>query len=203
MGEVFMIPIVIPSVSIIIPTLNKRPEGLKRMLRSILALEYPKEKLQTLVIIDEPRLGVPKRVKEGVESSTGEFICFMADDTEFTPDSLQKAVTCSILMNKALVAFNTGGLLPDEGNINTHFIIRRNFIPQIDGEIFDTDLQHLGVDNLLHAKAKKLGEFVYCERAVINHYHFTKGAEFDSTYEIAWSSVEADRKILDDKLKNI
>ena len=191
----------LPSVSIILPTLQ-REAGLQRCLQSIEQLNYPADLIQTIVIEDSPRIGVPKRVAEGLEKSSGELIVFASNDIEFDPDSLILAVLES--KNKGLVAFNTGEVSEDEGNICEHFLIRKNLIEKIGGEIFDTEFFHCGVDNLLWAKAKKLGEAIRCEKAKINHYHFSKGtAEFDEVNAIGWNeeNVKHDRELLKKKLE--
>jgi len=189
-----------PKVSIIVPTLG-RPEGLKRCLDSIVNLNYPKSKIEIIVIEDVPRLGVPKRVKEGVEKSSGSFIVFASNDMEFEKNCLLEALR----ETKALVAFNSGEVYPDGGNICEHFIIRKDFIAKIGGEIFDTEFNHLGVDNLLWAKCLKLNEATRSERAVIHHHHFTKGATFDKVYAIAWEQELAgrDRELLRKKLEQL
>ena len=99
----------LPKVSIVLPTLG-RPEGLERCLGSVKKLNYPEELVELIVLQDEPRLGVPKRVKEGTEKATGDVIVFASNDVEFTPDSLILAVLKS--KEKGLVAFDTGK--PDE-----------------------------------------------------------------------------------------
>lgn len=188
----------LPKVSIVLPTLG-RPEGLKRCVDSIKALNYPQDRIELIVLEDDPRIGVPKRVKQGVEKSTGERIVFASNDIEFTPDSLILAV----LKNTGLVAFNTGIVSPDEGNICEHFIIKRELIDKIDGEIFDTAFHHVGVDNLLWAKCKKIGQAVRCEEALVKHFHFSKGEPMDDIYREGWREVQADRQLLKQKLQDL
>ena len=146
---------------------------------------------------------VPKKVAKGLAQSKGEYVCYAANDTEFTPDSLRNAIETSRKEAFALVAFNTGEVLPDEGNICEHFIIRKDFIEHIDGEIFDTEFHHVGVDNLLWAKCNKMGQAVRDETAVMNHYHFSKGEKMDDVYEKGWKNVDQDRELLKLKLSNI
>jgi len=186
-----------PSLSFIIPTLG-RPEGLQRCLDSIANLHYPKSQIEVIVKQDsfENRIGVPKLLKQGVEESTGDWIVFASNDTEFTPDFINEALKVG---EQGFVSFNTGELLPDGGNRNEHFMIRKDVIEKI-GEVFDTDFWHAGVDNLLAAKMDKLGIFVRAEKAIVNHYHFTKGVEYDETYKLGWSHVEEDRSLLAKKL---
>lgn len=186
----------LPTVSIIIPQLG-RISGLVRCLQSIENLKYPKELLDVR-IIDGPGT-VPEKVKLGVEETLGEYIVYAANDIEFEPDALNKA----ILEQSGLVAFNTGNILPDEGNICEHFIIKRSLISQIGGVIFDTDFNHVGCDNLLWAKCKKLGQAVRSNTAIVKHYHFSTGSPFDSIYEKAYSKMAEDRELLRIKLENL
>lgn len=189
-----------PKISFIIPTLG-RPEGLKRCIDSIWALNYPKHKIEIITKQDnfDSRVGVPKLLKKGIEESSGEWIIFASNDTEFTPESINEAL---VVGNAGFVAFNTGELSPDSGNRNEHFMIRKDIIAKI-GEVFDTDFWHAGVDNLLAAKMDKLGIFVRADKAIVNHYHFTKGAEMDKTYQVGWSHVEEDRALLVKKLEQL
>jgi glycosyltransferase involved in cell wall biosynthesis len=192
--------VVMPKVTFVIPTLG-REEGLKRCLTSIESLDYPKDKIEAIVKQDsfENRTGVPKLLKQGVEESTGEWIVFASNDVEFTPSSIKEAL---LVGEKGFVAFNTGDLLPDSGNRNEHFMIRKDIIAKI-GEVFDTDFWHAGCDNLLAAKMDKLGIFARADKAIVKHYHFSKGSQYDPTYEVGWSHVEEDRALLAKKLKEL
>ena len=149
----------------------------------------------------ENRIGVPKLVKQGVEKSNGQWVVFASNDIEFTPESINEALAVG---DKGYVAFNTGEVGPDEGNINEHFMIRKDIIEKI-GEVFDTDFYHVGVDNLLLAKMRKLGIFERAEKAIVNHYHFSKGAEMDEVYKLGWDEVkvEMDRALLEKKLEEL
>ena len=191
-----------PKISFIIPTLG-REEGLKRCMDSIEALNYPKDKIEVIIKQDsfENRIGVPKLVKQGVEESTGEWIVFASNDTEFTPESINEALAVG---ENGYVAFNTGEIYADNGNINEHFMIRRDIITKT-GDVFDTEFYHTGCDNLLYAKMNKLGIFNRAEKAIVNHYHFTKGYEKDDVYNLGWKDDERakDRALLDKKLKEL
>ena len=185
-----------PTLSFIIPTLG-REQGLQRCIDSIKNLNYPQSLVDIRVIDGEGT--VPEKVARGVKETNGEYIIYGANDCEFTPESINEALK----VNKALVAFNTGITKPGSGGTCEHFMIRRDFIPKIGGEIFCTRMRHCGVDNLLQAKAEKLGEFEQCLTAVVHHYHFSRGGEYDSIYDKGWSHVEEDRILLDKKLKEI
>ena len=190
----------LPMVSFIIPTLG-REEGLKRCVDSIKKLDYPQDKIEVIIKQDsfEKRTGVPKLLQVGALKSKGQWIVFASDDVEFTPNSLREALNIG---KDGFVTFNTGPVLPDEGNICEHFMIRRDIFTKI-GEIFDTDFYHVGVDNLLWAKMKKLGIAKRSDKAIVNHYHFSKGGKMDDTYSLGWSHVKEDRELLKRKLVEV
>lgn len=188
----------LPSVSIIIPTLG-RPEGLMRCLNSIGKLDYPKNLVEIHILDGEGT--VPQKVADGFQQSKGEYIIYAANDMEFLPDTLRIAIAAD--KSKGLVAFHEGDVYPDEGNICTHFAIHRNLVADIGGEIFDTEFHHVGVDNLLWAKAKKMGRAIHSNEAKINHYHFSKGAANDEVYQKGWSKLQEDRELLKKKLAEL
>lgn len=190
-----------PKVTFVVPTLG-REEGLKRCLDSINALNYPQDKIEVIVKQDsfENRIGVPKLLKQGYEESTGDWIVFASNDTEFSRDSINEAL---FVGGGGYVAFNTGDVYQDEGNINEHFMIRRDIVEKI-GEIFDTEFYHCGCDNLLWAKMKKLGIAKRSDKALVTHYHFAKeGGQWDKVYELAYSMKEVDRELLKKKLAEL
>lgn len=192
----------LPKMSFVIPTL--REDGLERTIKSIKNLNYPQDKIEIITLKDEPRIGVPKRVKEGVEKATGDWVVYAADDMEFHPDCIMAAFKQAMDNNRYFMAFNDGPILPDEGNICTHFMIHKKLIAKI-GEVFDTDFHHVGVDNLLWAKMKKLGHAMRCGRAIINHRHFSVTGKMDEVHKIAWDEekVQQDRELLKKKLKEL
>ena len=187
----------LPKLTFIIPHIEgEREDGLKRCIDSIKNLDYSQELIETLVITGDDT--VPKKVDTGFALSTGEYIVYASDDCEFTPSSIIMAIAD----NKDLVAFNTGMLYPDYGNICEHFIIKKSFVEKIGGEIFDIRLYHVGVDNLLWARANKYGNAEYCKDAIVYHYHFTRGGLMDKVYEKGWDKekVQHDREILEELL---
>ena len=196
----------LPRISILIPTLG-RPEGLQKCKDSIEKLTYDlKGSIEVLSEEDEPRMGVAKRLNGLVAKSTGEYLVYASNDIEFTPDSLMLAYLKMKREDLDLVAFNTGELLPDEGNICEHFMITKKFVDEkLGGKIFCEDMNHVGVDNLLWAQAKKYGKAERCVEAVVIHNHFTRGANFDSTYALGWDEekVKQDREKLKVKLDNL
>lgn len=190
-----------PLITFVLPTIGRR-DGVNRCVQSINKLSYPEDKKELIIIEDQPRMGVAKRLKQGVKVSKGEYIVYAANDMEFEPD----CIVSSLEHEEALIAFNCGPVIPDEGNICEHFIFRKSFLPQIGGEIFDTDFHHVGVDNLLWEKCKKLNQATWCENAKVKHHHYTRtGEEMDKYYKMAWdiSSVREDRELLIKKIKEL
>jgi glycosyltransferase involved in cell wall biosynthesis len=191
----------LPFVSIIIPNLG-RPDGLLKCLESIDKLDYPKELIQTIIINGEET--VPNKVAKGLKQALGEYIVYAANDMEFYPDSLKKAIQEGKQYNKRLIAFDSG-VRNDKGYICEHFIIKKDLIPVIGGQIFDTDFFHVGVDDLLWAKCTKLNESMVSSAKIL-HNHFSRigsGIEPDEVNHRAFAHVESDRKLLELKLSKV
>lgn len=192
----------LPKISIIAPVIG-RPGGTQLLLDSIRKLNYPAELIETCLLTDEPRIGVPRRLKEGVEKTNGEWIIYAANDMEFTPDSVMIAYLDALKHNCRLVAFNCGPLSHDLGNICEHFLIKRSLISEIGGDIFDVEFDHVGVDNLLWAKCAKIFTAKYCAEAIIKHHHFSRGRPIDEVDNIAAIHNEKDRVLLVKKLEEL
>ena len=201
-----------PKISVIIPHLSRvgsidlseREDGLRRCIESIdRQVGFLHSDIEKIVL-DGPGT-VPEKVAAGLKESSGDYIVFAANDVEFSMDSFRLAVKDSIESNKALVAFDGGSVLPDEGNICEHFLIRKDFVPSLEGgQIFSTDFHHVGCDNWLWAQAKRLGQAMRSTRAKITHHHFSKNrAAMDAVYELGWSKVEEDRKTLGGKMEKL
>jgi glycosyltransferase involved in cell wall biosynthesis/SAM-dependent methyltransferase len=191
-------PNVLPKVSFLLPTLG-REEGLKRCLKSIDNLYYPKHLIE--VLVDSGEGTVPVKVNRLFAKATGDVMVFAANDIEFTSYSLYKAV--KMTDKHGLVAFNTGIVYLDKGNICEHFLIWRDTIKKIGGEIFSEKFHHVGCDNLLWAKCEAIGEAFRCEEAEVIHHHFTKGNPMDEVYSEGWSHVNEDRATLLEELERI
>ncbi|MGH7249413.1 MAG: hypothetical protein ACREGC_00380, partial [Minisyncoccia bacterium] len=171
---------------------------LQRCLNSIDGLYYPKHLIE--VMVEEGPESVPVKVERAFKRSKGQYLIYAANDVEFTPESLYNALT---LRDKYdLIAFNTGDVLPDEGNICEHFVISKTLANYLGG-IFDTDFNHVGVDNLLWARSQQLGKAVRAQDAVLHHYHFSKGSEYDEIYQKGWALAEKDRLLLKQKLEQL
>ncbi|MDD4110203.1 MAG: glycosyltransferase [Clostridia bacterium] len=193
----------LPTVDIILPTMNTRPEGLKRCIESIYKLNYPQELIN--IIQEKGPENLPTKMKMGVEKGTGEYIAFLADDTSFESDSLILNVWDSITTGKRLVAFDTG-VRNDEGYINEHFLIKRDLLPSLeDGLIFHTDFKHYCVDDWLWKQCEKLNEAMV-GKGKMNHYHWSRIGSGIKPDELALKIQEGiphDREVLKRKLKKL
>jgi glycosyltransferase involved in cell wall biosynthesis len=178
----------LPKVSIIIPHIkDTRQEGLDRCLTSIKNLNYPEELIET--IIEEGDETVPIKVERASKKATGDYIAYMADDAEFDTNALIIAVI-EALKGYDLVAFNTGEkpvkLADGQDNVCEHFLIKKGL------PIFDTRLNHIGVDNLLWKNTEKK---IWCRNAIVAHYHFSRGYPQDEVYKKGWSKADQDREL--------
>ena len=193
----------LPTIDIIIPTMNTRPDGLRKSIESVYKLNYPKE-LTNILIEDGPE-GLPVKIKMGVEKGTGEFIAFASDDTEFTPDSLILNVWDSISTGKGLIAFDTG-VRNSDGFINEHFLIKRSLLPSLTkGEIFDTNFKHYCVDDYLWRQCEKLGQAMIGKGQML-HHHWSRigsGVVPDELALKLQQSIASDREILKMKLEEL
>ena len=111
-----MTPRAIPSVSVIIPTMN-RPEMLKRAIRSVLSQTY--SDFEIVIVIDgpnaqtvpelleaiDPRVrvlalpanaGLAEARNRGIRHATGRWIALLDDDDEWLPDKLRFQVARAI-----------------------------------------------------------------------------------------------------------
>lgn len=114
---------------------------------------------------------------------------------EFDSSCLHKAIEFS--KGHELVAFNERPVLPEKGNICTHFLIWKDSVAKIGGKILSEKFHHVSCDNLLWAQPEAIGEASHCEDAKIVHHHRSKaGGQMDQVYAKGWSQVEADRDIL-------
>lgn len=183
----------LPRVCIIIPHIKgTREDSLQRLLQSIKELNYP---FIDIIVEEGNEETVPVKVNRAAKEAwqdvfeQPDIFCYIGDDCEFEPDALLRAV--EMTKKWGLVAFNSGPLLPDKGNICEHFIITAQLYRKLGHKIFDERLHHCGVDNLLWHKAAE--EAVWCQGAKVKHY---AGDRRDPIYEKGWAHVQEDRKLL-------
>jgi glycosyltransferase involved in cell wall biosynthesis/2-polyprenyl-3-methyl-5-hydroxy-6-metoxy-1,4-benzoquinol methylase len=155
-----------PKISIVVPTC--RPEGFERLKKSIEEnTVYPDYEIVEM----EGEGTAIEKFNEGVSKAKGEFIVFMADDTEVTLGWLTKAFVHfkENFRDKGLVIFNDGFW---EGHIANHFLCTKNLTEELDGHIWHPGYKHNNCDVELYCRLKKKDLIGYCPYAKIIHHHY-------------------------------
>jgi GT2 family glycosyltransferase len=124
-----------PRVSIVIPTFN-RPANLERCLKSISALDYPRDRFETLIVNDggtlpseqvvfrivsdiavtvlsQPNRGPAAARNTGIAAARGEFIVFIDDDCVVPPDWLTNVEAAIEKTPDTLIGGRTVNLFPE------------------------------------------------------------------------------------------
>ena len=190
-----------PLISIIVPTM--RPEGYERLIKSI--KENTVYKNYEIIKKDGTGSAI-KKFNEGVNECKGEFVIFLADDTEIKLGCIENAFIKfreTFGKSKGLVILN------DEhwnGTIANHFLCSKNIREELDGEIWHGGYFHCGADDELAFRLKQKNLITFCEEAKIIHHHYfspSKGIEkssFDEGYAIMESHMEEDRQLCKKRL---
>jgi glycosyltransferase involved in cell wall biosynthesis len=191
-----------PKVSIVIPTVQ--PQRKEKWLRLLTMLPetvgYSNYEVISMQDSLEDRKGCPVMVAQGVEQANGELILFLGDDVIPQKDFLRHAVD-SMLENfpnlDGLIGLNDG-VWGDK--LATHWLAGKKLLPLIGGEFFHTGYNHVGCDNELTGRAKKLGKYFWCKDAILHHDHplHNGDGQMDEVYKVAWNeeSVKRDRELL-------
>jgi glycosyltransferase involved in cell wall biosynthesis len=194
-----------PSVAIIIPTLG-REEKLQKLLK-LIPERASYSNYKVIVQRDEfppNNQGVTKTFKNGLEESQSDLVMYLGNDCVPEQDFLFSAVWKfqeSFPDGIGLVGLNDGHW---KGQIATHWLASRNLLPLLGGEFFHTGYHHVGCDNELTARCKKLGKYVWCEESRVWHPHPKHGdGKDDEVYQLGWQDdfVRQDRALLDERSK--
>jgi len=201
----FYLELLNPKVSIVIPTLC-RPDALKALGQSIPRLAGW-HNLEVVVEHDslEQRRGAPKTLKAAVARTSGNFILFLGDDCRPTKNFVRQALECAFKNFRdgfGLVGLNDGIW---QGEVATHWLASKDLLPLLDGEFFHTGYHHVGCDNELTARCKKLGRYAWAREAKIEHDHPVKIGwdKIDESHRLAYSRVEEDRALLQDRASQL
>ena len=194
----------LPPVSIVVPTV--RPEGFNRLAASIEKNTiYPEYEIVEMA--GEEGTAISK-FNDGVRKSTGEFVVYLADDTEVTEGWLIKAYLCwkRNFRDNGLVIFN------DEhwnGAMANHFLCNRSIKDLLDGNIWHPGYNHCGVDVELYERLNNIGLVEFCEEARIVHHHYfapSKGASKDKEdkyTDIVNKYMKVDRMYLSERMRRL
>jgi hypothetical protein len=150
-------------VTIIIPWIRKEKIGRAITAATLNAgtdvLIYAKE--------DASRIGCPLMVKEMVNNTKTDYICFLGDDTIAGEDYIKHALEemQEFPDGVGLIGFNdkTGRTLP------THWIAHRELLKHLDGEFFCTEYTHCCCDLELMSRVKEIDRFKYSKTAFVLH----------------------------------
>ena len=190
----------LPKVTIIIPTLG-REEKLKKCLDLIQAnANYPNYEVKVMQdSFGEKNQGAIALLNQGVRESVSPLVMYLSNDCIPEPGFLIQAVLAFLQAgNCPLVALNDGLW---NGQLATHWLapIDLKDSPTLNGEFFESGFHHHGVDNLLTARCKAHGLFVYAPLARVNHVD----SNTDEVSRLAWTNVEADRAHLARRLQDL
>jgi len=134
---------------------------------------------------DKDRIGCPKMLKQLVDKSKGDQVCFIADDTWPEDGWLHAAVEA---MKNLTDGWGIVGLNSQESRHAAHFLADKKMLPFIGGEFFSTEYKHCWCDNELTDIAIEHGRFVFCDEAKLTHNHPVFGtAPVDADYARVYS----------------
>jgi hypothetical protein len=128
---------------------------------------------------DTERIGCPRMLKRLVAKSTGNYICFLGDDTLPREGWLDEALA---EMAECPNGVGVVGLNTEPGNPIAHWIAHRDMLQLLDGEFFYTGFNHCFCDDDLHDRADILGRWRTAETAIVGHDHPINGAPADEHY---------------------
>ena len=161
-------------ISIIVPTI--RPQNIPKLQDAcaLCGVDY-----EFLWEEDKERIGAPKMVRKLVERAKYDLVCFLGDDTIPEPGFLKSAHDTMVLTGALLV-----GLNDKHSKKPTHWLASKELLPLIGGEFFCTEYLHNFCDDELRQRADKIGKYVWCEAAKVDHFHPVFGtADWDDDYK--------------------
>jgi len=152
---------------------------------------------------DEKRIGCPKMVDALTNVSSGEFVCFLGDDTLPQKDWLKYALED---MEKLPGGWGLVGLNDNTGRIlPCHWLASTKLLPLLGGEFFHTGYKHCYCDNELMKRCEDMGRFTYSDKAIVEHDHpiLRGNRERDEFYTWAYSKevITHDHKLYFDREK--
>lgn len=162
---------------------------------------------------DKERIGHAKFLNRMVEKTTGDLVCFLADDTLPQPDYLKNALEAMAKLPDGwgLVALSDGtcnGQSPAGAgrNLAYHWLADKRLLPHLDGKFLHEGYKHCCVDNELTERAAELSRYVWCNEALVIHNHpiLYQEKETDEDYKQFYSVdwLAHDRELLKNRREN-
>ena len=160
--------------------------------------------LEILAEEDVDRIGCPKMLKKLVDKSSGDYICFIGDDTDPQENFLSRAMWDMVVELKCngLVGLNdrTGRTL------SIHWVASKSLLPTLGGEFFHTGYNHCFCDIELMERCKAINKYYYSPTAVVLHNHpqWDKSIKRDKHYLRAYRKDrhKADKALFYHRKKN-
>lgn len=162
-------------VSIIIPVIRRKNlDHLKELIKQ----NAGTDDYEIVWKEDEDRIGCPKMVKNLVERSKGDKVCFLGDDTEPQKDFLKNALQAMESSGKYLI-----GMRDNRSDHMAHWLADKRLLPIIGGEFFHTEYLHNFCDDELRHRAQRAEQFQWCYESIVLHNHPVYGtADLDEDY---------------------
>lgn len=164
-------------ITICIPTI--RPQNISVLIDTIHAnagtLNYEIDWTE-----DVDRIGCPRMLKELVNRSSGDLVCFIGDDTLPEPDFLKHALDAMATLPNG---WGVVGLNSQASRHAGHFLADKRMLPFLGGEFFHTGYRHCWCDHELTDIANEMGRFVFADKSILAHNHPVYGtADVDDDY---------------------
>ena len=157
-------------ISIIIPII--RPEKAERCIAA-LENDLSFQEFEIVTAIDDNRIGCPRMVKDLVNKTRYDLVCFLGDDTIPQPGMLRNALDAmgTLPDGWGMVGINDNVRAPHTDNPVAHWLADKRLLAFLGGEFFHTGYVHCWCDNELTDRAKALGRYVFAEDARLTHDH--------------------------------
>lgn len=189
-------------VSIIIPVVRYKNIDLL-ISRIVKNAGIPTDQYNITFKEDTERIGCPKMVKDLVDNTESEHVCFIGDDTMPQKNFLKIALEH---MSRLPGGWGLVGLGDGTGrDLPCHWLASRKLLPKLDGEFFHTGYKHCFCDNELALRCRQIDKFVMAQDAQVLHNHpLINNADWDEDYKRVYSDeyMKHDEKLFSYRVNN-